>query len=171
MLPSTLFQRLVAFGGPYLSIATGYLATLLVTHVTFLGNLGIDKKTVAADLTKLGVFAVGTAVTWAGHQKWLSNLEKLWNSLAIDPSSSLILELEKASGTAPAELPLPAPAPMPVFAPAPVVDPDPASTVAATITPAEEAAVQPPADVVIPESAVVPDGPAPLAPDPTQPQS
>ncbi len=65
-------NRLVAFVGPYLAIAAGFISTWLFTNVQIFGSLGIGHDAVANALVKFGVFAVSAGVVWLGHQKWLS---------------------------------------------------------------------------------------------------
>lgn len=66
------FNRLVAFAGPYISIAAGVLASWLLVHIHFLGLFHVQHDGLSTAIVQLVVFALTTGVTWAGHQKWLT---------------------------------------------------------------------------------------------------
>ena len=76
-------NRVVAFLGPYIAIASGALSTWLVQHFP---GLHVDQATLGASITKAIVFAVGAGVTFALHHKWLDGWQQ-WetglNQLAI----------------------------------------------------------------------------------------
>src|SRR5579862_7490163 len=76
-------NRIVAFIGPYIAIASGALATWLIQHFP---GLHLDKATTATAITKAVVFAIGTGVTWALHHKWLDGWQK-WEALVFGAGS------------------------------------------------------------------------------------
>lgn len=65
-------NRIVAFCGPILSLVAGGAASVLVAKVNVLGLPGLDEANVATWITAGGTLVLGTAVSWLGHQKWLT---------------------------------------------------------------------------------------------------
>lgn len=65
------FNRLVAFLGPYIAIASGAISTWLLVHVHFLALFHVTQTQVGSAISQVLVFGVTTTVTWLGHQKWL----------------------------------------------------------------------------------------------------
>lgn len=86
------YERIIQWSAGPISTVSGYLATLLVTKVHFLGNLHLDKANTGAEIAKGLTFAVATGVTYAAHHKWLDNLAKWWGTspeVIVKPESSL----------------------------------------------------------------------------------
>lgn len=67
------FNRIVAFAGPYISVASGALASWLLVHVHLLGLFHFGHDQLAKGIASGGVWALGTGVTWLGHAAWLKN--------------------------------------------------------------------------------------------------
>ena len=65
-------SRLVAFGGPYISIVGAAVATWLVAKVNVLGIEGLDHDTVAMQISAALMFTVTAGLTWLGQSKWLT---------------------------------------------------------------------------------------------------
>lgn len=65
------FNRLVAFLGPYIAIASGAVSTWLLVHVHLFSLFHVTQTQVGSAITQILVFGVTTLVTWLGHQKWL----------------------------------------------------------------------------------------------------
>lgn len=72
------YERVIAWLAGPLSIAAGYLATQLTTHVGLFGSLGVTKDQTARAIVTVGTFAIGAACTYLAHAKWLSNLTAWW---------------------------------------------------------------------------------------------
>ncbi len=70
--PKIPINRIVAWVGPFLAIAAGFVATWLFANVQVFGSLGIGHDAVANAIVKAATFAVSAGVVWLGHQKWLS---------------------------------------------------------------------------------------------------
>lgn len=69
-------NRLVAFGGPYLAVASGAIADWLLVHVHVLSLFHTTHNTLAGAISQASVFALTTLVVWLGHQKWLDGFQK-----------------------------------------------------------------------------------------------
>lgn len=90
------YQKLTQWiSGPF-SVFIGGLATkLVVPHGALLSSLGLSVKGTAQGITAGAVFVASTAVTYAGHHKYLTNVAKWWES------SGLTLPAVSESGPAP----------------------------------------------------------------------
>ena len=64
-------NRIVAFGGPYISVLAGSVATWLLTNVQVLGLFDLSKDQVAEAVTQLVIFSLTAGLTWLGQRKWL----------------------------------------------------------------------------------------------------
>jgi hypothetical protein len=64
-------NRVVAFAGPYISIASGAVASWLLVHVHLLGLFHLQKDGLATGIAQGVVFALTALLAWAGHSKWL----------------------------------------------------------------------------------------------------
>lgn len=89
-------NRLVAFAGPYLAIASGAVADWLLVHVHLLGIFHTTHGQLASAITQGLVFTVTAAVVWLGHQKWLDGFQKWAYQEVIDTLSHQPLTLESA---------------------------------------------------------------------------
>lgn len=70
-------NKLVAFVGPWVSVAAGLAATYLVTHLPFLTDMfHTDAAGIAGAIGAVITFAITTLVVWLGHQKWLTGFQK-----------------------------------------------------------------------------------------------
>ncbi len=89
-------NRLVAFLGPYVAIASGAAATWLSRHFP---GLHLETKGTASTISSTVIFLVGAGITWALHHKWLDGWQK-WEAtlVAIDPGLGPILS-EQGEGT------------------------------------------------------------------------
>lgn len=84
------YERIVQWvAGPFAAVV-GVLATKAVTHMSFLGNAGLQQSSVAHGITDGSVFVATALVTYAGHQKWLTNLAKWWDAAA-NPATPVAL--------------------------------------------------------------------------------
>lgn len=73
------YERIIQwFAGPIAALA-GWLATKLVEHTSFLGQVGLGKNAIAHAIVVVGTFATTAAVTYLAHQKWMSNLAHWWD--------------------------------------------------------------------------------------------
>ena len=81
------YERIVQWAAGPISIIAGYLGTQLTTHIGLFGSLGISKDQTARAIVTVGTFGVGTLVTYAAHHKWLSNVPKWWDTVAVDAIS------------------------------------------------------------------------------------
>lgn len=84
------YNRIVQWTAGPVSVGAGWLAEQLSTHVD-LGAVGTNKAAVATEIVKGATFAIGAAVTYAAHHKWLDNAAKWVESTqaeAIDLTSS-----------------------------------------------------------------------------------
>jgi hypothetical protein len=81
------FNRIIAFGGPYISVASGALASWLVVHVHVLGLGHVKSNGLATAIEQGIVFTLTLVVTWLGHDKWLSG-HHLQLKQAADTSST-----------------------------------------------------------------------------------
>jgi hypothetical protein len=68
-------NRIVAFGGPYIAVASGAVADWLLVHVHFLSLFHTTRTTLAGAITQVVVFGVTATLTWLGHQKWLEGYQ------------------------------------------------------------------------------------------------
>jgi hypothetical protein len=64
-------NRIVAFLGPYIAVASGVIANWLVVHLHLLATFHINGSTVAGVISQVAVFGITALVVWLGHQKWL----------------------------------------------------------------------------------------------------
>jgi hypothetical protein len=66
------FNRIVAFFGPYVAVASGAVAAWLLTHMHVLSMFHLTNNQVATAISQLTVFGITAGLTWLGHQKWLT---------------------------------------------------------------------------------------------------
>lgn len=97
-------NRIVAFGGPYVAIASGALADWLIVHVHLLSLFHTTSTQVAGAITQLGVFGLTAILTWAGHHKWLTGWQKYETTIATTIAGGAFNGPEPALGTHPSEL-------------------------------------------------------------------
>lgn len=64
-------NRLVAFVGPYIALASGALSSWLVVHVKVIGSLGLGQDKLAHGVAYAATALVGAAIPHLGMQKWL----------------------------------------------------------------------------------------------------
>src|ERR1044072_9293169 len=82
MLPTTIHvkvqsvpipdNRVIAFAGPYISLAAGALAAWLVARANVLGVSGLDADNVATDVAAALSFVLVAVLSWLGSAKWLA---------------------------------------------------------------------------------------------------
>ena len=65
-------NRIVAFAGPYMSAAAGGIASWLVARVNIAGVPGLDQNNVKTGIAAAFTWLLVSALTWAGHSKWLT---------------------------------------------------------------------------------------------------
>jgi len=64
-------NRIVAFVGPYISVASGLVAAWLLQHVHLLGLFHLQHDGLAAAIAQGLIFGLVTIITWLGHSGWL----------------------------------------------------------------------------------------------------
>lgn len=64
-------NRIVAFAGPYISLASGAIATLLMLKVHLIGAIGLQQNDIAKGIAYVGTAALGAGLPHLGMQKWL----------------------------------------------------------------------------------------------------
>jgi hypothetical protein len=67
----THLNRLVAFAGPYISIAAGVVATWLIAKANALGIPGLDESDLAQQIAAALTFSLAAILTWLGSAQWL----------------------------------------------------------------------------------------------------
>jgi hypothetical protein len=65
-------NRVIAFFGPYISIAAGAIASWLLVHVHLLGLFHLQPDGLSTAIAQGTVFLLTALLTWAGHSKWLT---------------------------------------------------------------------------------------------------
>lgn len=109
-------NRVIAFFGPYISIAAGALASWLLVHVHVLGLFHVQHDGLSTAIAQGSVFLLTALLAWAGHSKWLTGHQ------------ILLQQGVAAAGPVPAADVLPAAGALPAALPEPVFDdgPEPA---------------------------------------------
>jgi hypothetical protein len=95
-------NKIVAFAGPYIAIASGAIADWLLVHVHLLATFHLGHDTTANAVAQLLVFGIVTLVTYAGQHHWL----KGWQKFEADMRLPILAEAKKvldAGATTPAE--------------------------------------------------------------------
>lgn len=82
IIPGSRFptNRVIAFLGPYIAIASGLAAAWLSTNFP---GLDLDTNETAAAITQGATFALGALITWALHHKWLTGWQQ-WEQGVLD---------------------------------------------------------------------------------------
>jgi murein L,D-transpeptidase YcbB/YkuD len=135
-------NRVIAFLGPYIAIASGAGATWLSQHFP---GLHVEQASTASAISQAIIFVVGTAVTWALHHKWLDGWQK-WEARVDALSLATVTQSLAATTPAPVTTPAPStpPAPTAVGALSPATTPTLVATPApATVTASLEPSAQP----------------------------
>lgn len=84
------YERIVQWAaGPTAAIA-GWLATQLINNVHIFGPLGISKSQVAQAIVDAITFGVTALVTYAAHNKWLTNLPQWWETSGVATASGVV---------------------------------------------------------------------------------
>jgi len=65
-------NRVVAFAGPYISVAAGGFATWLVAKVNVVGLPGLDENNLKTAIAGGITWLLVAGLAWAGHSKWLT---------------------------------------------------------------------------------------------------
>ena len=65
-------NRIVAFAGPYLSVAAGGIASWLVAKVNIIGLPGLDENNLRTSIAGGLAWLLVAGLSWAGHSKWLA---------------------------------------------------------------------------------------------------
>lgn len=73
--PTFPLNRVVAFLGPYVAVASGAVADWLLVHVHFLALFHTTHNQIASAISQVLVFGITTLVVWLGHQKWLEGYQ------------------------------------------------------------------------------------------------
>jgi hypothetical protein len=82
-------NRIVAFAGPYVSVASGGVASWLVAKANVLGIGGLDKANLATHVAGGLTFAVVAGLTWLGHSKWLTGAHVVLRNDALVASAAI----------------------------------------------------------------------------------
>lgn len=69
-------NRLVAFLGPYIAVLSGVVADWLTVHVHLLSTFHVGPDSTAKAVAQIVVFAITTAVVYAGQLAWLDGFQK-----------------------------------------------------------------------------------------------
>ena len=169
-------NRIIAFFGPYISIAAGALASWLLVHVHVLGLFHLQHDGLSTAIAQGTVFLLTALLAWAGHSKWLTGHQILLQqgvaaaaafgdgtaggaAVAVPPGPD---EVHPEPGDADLLQAVVAPAPAPTPAPAP---PPPAPAPLDDLPTDEEEFAHPPSAYPsddlpdVPESAYRPDPP------------
>ena len=76
-------NRIVAFAGPYIALASGAIVDWLFVHLHFLANFHTNNSSITTWLTQAIVFGLTSILVWAGQQKWLQGWIA-WESKVMD---------------------------------------------------------------------------------------
>lgn len=77
-------NRVIAFAGPYIAIASGAVADWLIVHVHLLALFHTTKTQVAGAITQIAVFGLTSILVWLGQQKWLTGWQQWESKIAGD---------------------------------------------------------------------------------------
>ena len=91
-------NRVVAFAGPYIAIASGVIADWLLIHVHVLSTFHTNKTQVASAITQVAVFGLTSLIVWLGQQKWLTGWQLFENAVAGDGTNGPELLPENIPG-------------------------------------------------------------------------
>lgn len=83
------YERIVQWTAGPIAIIAGWGATLLTSHLSFLGKGVTGHSQVAHAIVGGLTFLVGAGVTYAAHHKWLDNLSKWWTTDASKVEASV----------------------------------------------------------------------------------
>jgi hypothetical protein len=65
-------NRIVAFLGPYISVASGVAASWLLVNVHLLGLFHVQHDGLASAIAQGAVLLLVSGLTWLGQSKWLT---------------------------------------------------------------------------------------------------
>jgi hypothetical protein len=65
-------NRIIAFAGPYISLAAGGAATWIIAKANALGIDGLDHDDTAQQIASGISFTLAAGLTWLGQSKWLT---------------------------------------------------------------------------------------------------
>jgi hypothetical protein len=77
------YERIVQWTAGPVAAISGWLATQLITNVKLFGTLGLGRDQLAHAILAGLTFSVTALVTYAAHQKWLTNLVKWWEASGV----------------------------------------------------------------------------------------
>ena len=72
------YERIVQWAAGPIAIVAGAVAVWLDNHFGLLGKAGLGKDETAKAIFDSLTFAVGAAVTYLSHSKWMNNLAAWW---------------------------------------------------------------------------------------------
>jgi hypothetical protein len=72
------YERIIEWVAGPVAILAGSVAMWLDNHFGLLGKAGLGQDETAKAIVDVTTFGIGALVTYAAHQKWLSNLPKWW---------------------------------------------------------------------------------------------
>ncbi|MEA2371782.1 MAG: hypothetical protein QOH12_2176 [Solirubrobacteraceae bacterium] len=125
-------NRIIAFGGPYISVVAGAIAAWLVAKLDVLGIRGLGENDLAQQLAGALTFLVTSGLSWIGHSRWLDG-----HHIELAGAG----QLQAAALVAEAQQPLALPPP--IAAPGAAADPSPAASGAGPTAAADPAAAAP----------------------------
>lgn len=64
-------NRIIAFVGPYVSLASGAAVSWLFVHAHFLALFHLNSTGLATSITQGAILALTAGLTWLGQQQWL----------------------------------------------------------------------------------------------------
>ena len=75
-------NRIVAFLGPYIAVASGVITDWLVVHVHALTTFHITRGTVSYAISQIAVFGITSILVYAGQHKWLTGWQQYQSLIA-----------------------------------------------------------------------------------------
>jgi len=94
-------NKVVAFAGPYIAVASGAIADWLLVHVHLLATFHLGHDSTANAIAQLLIFGVVTLITYAGHHHWL----KGWQKFEADMRLPMLAEAQKVLEAGPTKPP------------------------------------------------------------------
>jgi hypothetical protein len=136
-------NRIVAFAGPYMSAAAGGIASWLVARVNIAGVPGLDQNNVKTGIAAAFTWLLVSALTWAGHSKWLTG-----HQIQMEADARISAAVVSQPAVAPASVePVAAVAPAAAVAPVAAFAPPTADVIDVDLPSDEEEFAAPPSPV------------------------
>jgi len=81
-------NRIVAFLGPYIAIASGVVTDWLLVHVHLLALFHTTHEQIASTITQVVVFGLTALLVWLGQQKWLEGWQRFERTATAPPATA-----------------------------------------------------------------------------------